>query len=374
MSAIEVKFGKSFHPDAATAVQELVAQVSGIEPNFLIFFCSPKYDHVALGKAIAASFTCPVIGCTTAGEILSGEGYIEGAIVCAAVASSRISLRIFPIPDVIAFAGETDESEAELEAAFSSMDREKSFAILLIDGLSMMEELVIGRINKASKGIPQIGASAGDGLNFQHTYVYYEGAFHENAAVLAFFETTLPFMPLHIQHFESTDMRIVITDADPATRTVMEINGLPACEGYAHAIDLAPEKLTPQVFAAHPLMLRIGGRYYVRSIQKANPDGSLTFYCAIATGVILTVAKPVGKLSQNLENSLTEIQKTMKPALILGSDCILRRLEMQRNNELEEMKHLLSRFPFIGFSTYGEQYYGVHVNHTLTALVLGDEA
>jgi hypothetical protein len=88
----------------------------------------------------------------------------------------------------------------------------------------------------------------------------------------------------------------------------------------------------------------------------------------------LTVAKPFGQLSQNLETSLTEIQKTLKPALILGSDCILRRLEMQRNNELEEMKHLLSRFPFIGFSTYGEQYYGVHVNHTLTALVLGDEA
>jgi hypothetical protein len=37
-------------------------------------------------------------------------------------------------------------------------------------------------------------------------------------------------------------------------------------------------------FAAHPLMVRAGGDYHVRSVQSANPDGSLTFYCAIDEG------------------------------------------------------------------------------------------
>jgi hypothetical protein len=203
--------------------------------------------------------------------------------------------------------------------------------------------------------------------------VYHDGAFHENIAVLAVVETDLPFLPIHTQHFEPTDKRLVITEADVTTRTVMEINGLPAAEEYADAVGLTLEKLTPQIFAAHPVMLRIGGQYYVRSIQKVNPDGSLTFFCAIDTGLVFTVAKPSASLIAHLERRLAEIRAQIPhPALIFGSDCILRRLEMQQHGELEQAKAVLSQYPFIGFSTYGEQFCGIHVNHTLTALVLGD--
>jgi hypothetical protein len=191
--------------------------------------------------------------------------------------------------------------------------------------------------------------------------------------VLAVVETDLPFLPVHSQHFEPTDKRLVITEADVATRTVMEIDGLPAAAEYAAAVGLSLENLTPQVFAAHPVMLRIGGEYYVRSIQKVNPDGSLTFFCAIDTGLVFTVAKSSASLIAHLEEKLAEIhQQIPHPALIFGSDCILRRLEMRQHGELEKAKAVLSQYPFIGFSTYGEQFCGIHVNHTLTALVLGD--
>ncbi|MDR3299830.1 MAG: histidine kinase, partial [Candidatus Accumulibacter sp.] len=84
MSAIDVRFGKSFDLDAVNAVKELAEQVNAIDPTALIFFCSSKYDLAALGKAIRTTFDCPTIGCTTAGEILGGEGYIEDSIVCVA--------------------------------------------------------------------------------------------------------------------------------------------------------------------------------------------------------------------------------------------------------------------------------------------------
>ena len=45
------------------------------------------------------------------------------------------------------------------------------------------------------------------------------------------------------------------------------------------------------VFATHPLLVRLGGAEHVRSIQKANPDGSLTFYSAIDEGLVLTLAR-----------------------------------------------------------------------------------
>ncbi|MDR1709005.1 MAG: FIST C-terminal domain-containing protein [Candidatus Accumulibacter sp.] len=372
MSDIEVRFGKSFNPDAAQAVAELAEQVKEIEPTALIFFCAPCYDLAALGLAIKKTFDCPAIGCTTAGEILGGEGYIENSIVCAAIASDKLAMRPILIPDLHSFVNDPDPRELK---PIALLDRKHSFALFLIDGLSMMEEPVIAHIYRALKSVPMIGASAGDGLDFGHTHVYHDGAFHENVAVLALFETALPFLALHIQHFEPTDEKLVITDADVATRTVTEINGMPAVDEYAESVGLTIDKLTPQVFAAHPVMLKIGDQYYVRSIQKVNPDGSLTFFCAIDVGLVLTVAKQSTSLIDNLEEGLAKIRETIpRPALVFGSDCILRRLEMKQYGEIDKVKPVLARYPFIGFSTYGEQFCGVHVNHTLTALVIGDTA
>jgi hypothetical protein len=372
MSAIEVKFGKSFDQNAEKAVAELAAQVAGVEAKALLFFCSPKYDLAALGKAIAASFDCPAIGCTTAGEILGSEGYIEDSIVCAAIASEKLTMKPIFIGDLRAF---LEDGASETLHMLVEANHENSFTLLLIDGLSKLEEQVVAIIHQILSGIPLIGASAGDGLDFRHTWVYHDGAFHENAAVLALFETSLPFMPIHIQHFEPTDVRLVITEADVATRTVMEINGVPAVEGYAEAVGISVDKLTPQVFAAYPVMLKIGGKYYVRSIQKVNPEGSLTFYCAIGLGLVLTVAKSSESLVAHLETELSAIRRTISaPALIFASDCILRRLEVQQYGEIAQARQVLAPYPLIGFSTYGEQFGGVHVNHTLTALVLGDDA
>ncbi len=118
-------------------------------------------------------------------------------------------------------------------------------------------------------------------------------------------------------------------------------------------------------------MLRIGGEYFVRSIQKVNDDGSLTFFCAIDSGLVLTVAQP-RNLLENLQANLSRVTEEIKePAFIFGCDCILRRLEMSQRDELDQAKEILAPYPFIGFSTYGEQYGGIHVNHTLTGLAVG---
>jgi hypothetical protein len=377
MPSIEVRFGKSFQTDARKAVKELAAQINDIDPDALLFFCSPRYDLHALGEVIKDTFDCPVSGCTTAGEILGSEGYIENSIVCVAISSDKLTMKPILIGDLRSFVDETtivDDPVFEELESLALLDRKKCFTLLFIDGLSQLEEPTIAILDHALAGIPLIGASAGDGLDFKHAWVYHDGAFHENIAVLAVFETSLPFMPLRIQHFEPAETRIVITEANVATRTVMEIDGLPAVEGYAIAVGLSVDQLTPQVFATHPVMLKVGGEYYVRSIQKVNPDGSLTFFCAIDTGLVLTVARLSTTLIDNLEKELSIISEMIaRPALIFACDCLLRRLEIQQYDELDEARRVLSQYPLIGFSTYGEQFGSVHVNHTLTALVLGDD-
>ena len=48
-------------------------------------------------------------------------------------------------------------------------------------------------------------------------------------------------------------------------------------------------------------LLRLGGKHYVRSIQKVNDDGSLSFFCAIDEGLVLRVAS-----GENLVENLSE--------------------------------------------------------------------
>lgn len=362
-----IRRGGSSLPDAEQAVAELAEQLGASELNALIFFCSASFDLEALGRAIQARFDCPAVGCTTAGEILSPAGYLEHSLVGVGFATPEISIDLRFIPSLTGF---INASEDALELPPPG-EGEKQFGLLLIDGLSMLEERVVAKIHQRFRGGALIGGSAGDGLDFGHARVYHAGRFHEQAAALAVFSTTLPFKAFQFQHIEPTGTKLVITEADVATRTVVEINGRLAAEEYARVVDVETAELTPQVFAAHPLMLRIGGDYYVRSIQKANEDGSLTFYCAIDVGLVLTLGTS-GDLLGRLKSQLEDLSRELPDMpLILGCDCILRRLEVVQHEEFSRFAEVLAPYPCVGFSTYGEQFGGLHVNQTLTGLAIG---
>jgi hypothetical protein len=189
-----------------------------------------------------------------------------------------------------------------LESLEPGADADNTFAFLLIDGSSVREEPVTSALQHALGEIPLVGGSAGDGLDFGTTYVYLDGAFHTDSAILVLVNTALPFKIFKTQHFVPSDQRVVVTAADGEHRIVKEIDGWPAVEGYARLVGLNVKSLDPMRFAAQPMVVLIDGTNYVRSIQKANPDGSLTFFCAIEEGVVLRAATGVD-LVENLEHT-----------------------------------------------------------------------
>jgi hypothetical protein len=262
----------------------------------------------------------------------------------------------------------------ELESQAPQAGPENSFGLLLIDGLSMREEAVTRALQSALGKLPIVGGSAGDGVNFDRTHVYFEGRFHTDSAVLILASTRLPFKLFKAQHFVATDERLVVTGADPTRRIVTEINGLPACLEYARILGVATSDLVPKHFAAWPVVVLIDGYNYVRSIQKINPDGSLTFFCAIENGLVLRVAKGVD-LVENLEQTFTLLQAEIgPPQFVLGYDCILRKLEIEQKHLTDNVDELFRRNNTIGFNTYGEQFRGVHVNQTLVGIAIGTDS
>lgn len=372
----DIRIAHSLKEDPAAAVREFYAGVSLPEMAFVIFFCANTYDRTVLATEMAAAFAgSPVIGCTTAGEI-GPTGYCAQSLVGASFSTADSRAVMAHIGDLKHFDAKTGHALIQhlllrLEEQTNEIDSANCFAFLLIDGLSIREEFVSRVLQSELGNIPLLGGSAADGLNFNQTFVYSEGRFHENSAVLLLCHTRLPFKVLRTQHFVPTEHRMVVTEADDARRIVYEINGLPAALEYARLVGVDAGSLDPLRFAAFPVVVVIDNAYFVRSIQQANPDNSLTFFCAIEEGMVLRLAKGVDLL-ENLRLALGDVQKQIgKPQLLLACDCILRKLEIFQSGIVESMNQLLKQYHVVGFNTYGEEYCGIHVNQTFVAIAIG---
>ncbi len=322
----------------------------------ITFFCSDKYDFDLLTIELNNAFNCPIIGCTTAGEI--GSTYQNDGIVAASFSSAAFCFHIETILDLENF----DASKAravcgklttQLEHS-EKFDPSKMFGFLLIDGLSMMEEHTTANLHNALGGVEIIGGSAGDSLTFTKTAVFSEGKFQTGTAAIALIESKVPFKVFKSQHYTPSDLEMTITEADPKKRVVYEIDGGPAALELAKIIGVEKEQLTMEVYSTYPLMLQIGDEWYVRSIQSYHDDNSLSFACAIDSGLPLTVGK-CEDLTQSLAKQVKELTDNFKSIeLTLGFDCIHRRLEILETGVKEEVESILKPLNFAGFSTYGE--------------------
>ncbi len=376
MPTQRIRLAHSCATDARQAVGEFYTAVAHPDVELVIFFCSSKYDLQVLTEEINRLFAgIQVVGCTTAGEIgpagyhshsLSGVSFPAGS--CVAVNGLLEELNRFDIARGHDF---VQRLLQQLESRAPETVADNTLAFLLIDAMSRREEPVAHALQYALGEIGLFGGSAGDDMQFVKTDVYADGQFYSDSAVLILLNTSLPFEIFKTQHFVTTEKRLVVTEADPSRRIVFEIDGLPAAAEYARLVGVDVHELNALSFAAAPVVVMIDGTDYVRSIQKVNADGSLSFYCAIEEGIVLRVAYGVDLL-HNLEQTFEHLRdKIGSPQLVLGCDCILRNLEISQNGLKERVGEIFRHYNTVGFSSYGEQYRGLHVNQTFTGCAIG---
>jgi hypothetical protein len=374
-----IRRGQSFAVEASAAVKEFHAAVAQADAEAVLFFCSADYDLDVLGAEMRRLFDgIQVFGCTGAGFIgprgyqergISGASFARGSMV--AVGASLAGLEFVSPLSCREF---VQDLLQRLEARHPAADSGNSFALMLIDGLSGREEALTRSLQGALGRIPLTGGSAGDSLQFTHTKVYCNGRFAEDAAVLLVCSTDLPFVPFMTQHFVAGDRRVVVTAADAAKRIVYELDGRPAAEAYADLIGVKVGELDAGRFAASPMVVLIGGAAYVRSIGKLTAEGALKFYCAIDEGIVLRAAHGAD-LVGTLEREMAALEASVgPPQLVIGFDCILRRLEILQRQLQPRVEAILERSRVVGFSSFGEQYRGVHVNQTFTGVAIGGGA
>ncbi|TNE81601.1 MAG: GfdT protein, partial [Gammaproteobacteria bacterium] len=342
----------------------------------VIFFCSVEYDLPALAEALKQRFgETMLIGCTTAGEI-TPLGICKGSITGFSLPKSHFAVEAALIENLHHFSfSDTKALLQDVMQAFNGKAfmpvQGNSFAFSLLDGLSIREELVLKSINDSLGEIPLVGGSAGDDLFFQDTQVFYGDRFYRNAAVIILVNTDCPFEVFSTHHLIPEDNKLVVTAADAEARIVHELNAEPAALEYAQVVGVPLDELSVTTFALHPIGVKLHDQFHIRAVQKVNDDLSLSFFCAIDEGVVLSTGQR-GDIVEHLGTTLENLKRQVgPPQLVIGCECIFRQLEINHLQLREDISALLREYNVIGFDTYGEQFSGQHVNQTFSGVAIG---
>lgn len=351
---------------------EVIHSLPNIHYAFIIVLVSPQGDLQAISAALHQHLNADhVIGARTAGEICI-SGYSESRVVVLAFPASHFEAKARLISeldkkDEIQLGSGILKDRQDVQSRRPEFGNE--FAFLLADGLSMCEESLVLAASTALGSTRLFGGSSGDGLRFKSAPITIDGEIYQNAAVLLLARSQCRVEIFREGHFEPSEKRLVVTGAIPEERLVTEINAESAAPEYARVVGIDPEKLSPFIFASHPIIVSVGDQHHVRAIQQVEDNHNLRFFSSIDEGMVLTVGNALN-ISDHLESVLTRLNEPEEPDLIFVCDCILRRLEAEQSSEFDRMSELLRKHRVYGFSTYGEQYNMLHVNQTFTGMAI----
>jgi hypothetical protein len=361
---------------AAAAAAELRAKAPRGDYALVLVLFAPTYDAHELAAALAGQFgdVC-VVGCSTAGALMP-YGLDEAGALALAFPSAAFTAIATPLEGLSTLSmreaqGAARAALAWIAAAVPDWSQSETFGLLLVDGLSNREEPLVSALYGGLEGLSLVGGSAGDGLAFARTHILIDGRAVTDAAALVLIHSRRPFHAFRCDHFDATPVKLVVTRADVERRIVYELNAANAAQEYAAAVGIPGAQLSPMSFAAHPVVVRVGGDYFVRSIQKINEDGSLSFFCAIDEGIVLTVARS-NDMIQSVETALAGVRAEIgEPEIVIGFECVLRRLEAEMYQIKHKVEDLYRENRIVGFHTYGEQYRAMHLNQTFTGIAIG---
>ena len=210
---------------------------------------------------------------------LSSFGYINGGLCGVGFADDDFAVTATIFDDLANFEVATtiDKTRAAAAAHDRAMAalhrpeaRAKTFALLLVDGLSMREEQLVSAVANALADTPLVGGSAGDDLNFRSTWILADGRFVANAAVLMLVGTRRRFAafktePAHllVEAHEKLDCDVFVASNEKEARARV-IEAIPFIEGL-RPIDAGTLYSARAIERMTVLAIGINRRYKIKS-------------------------------------------------------------------------------------------------------------
>jgi hypothetical protein len=316
------------------------------------------FSTLSMTTELSKMVSSNVVICSTSGEY-GIEGYKNGVI-------SGFEYDLAD-GDIIEILYPPVKSINTLKEKYNKIrNNSNSFALLLCDGLTGMEESIVTNFYFVEDNFKIIGGSAGDDLKFKETLIFI-GSKRVHSAVI-FFNLKKRVHIIKENIYLPTGNRLLVTEADVMKRTVKTFNNNPASTEYAKYLNV-PESNLSNYFMNNPLGKIYKDEIFIASPMKVNPDKSITFYCQLMPNTFVEVLEATDPIEQ-LKKTLSTLP--FKPSFTLAINCILRSLKFQQENLWKDFDKELLKFcsNTTGFISYGEQFYKTHANQTMVMLII----
>ncbi|HYG28107.1 MAG TPA: FIST N-terminal domain-containing protein [Caulobacteraceae bacterium] len=373
--------------DAGEAARQLAHQIAeglGHQPQALMIFAAPSYDHELLLAELNQA--CPgalIVGASSAGEFMN-QHRGEGLICALGLSGEDVRFGVSVATDI-----KNDPAEAarQLASTFSGLG-DDSFphrtALVMTDALAGHADVLVDELTLATGGQYQFfGGGAGDNAQFQRTSVFCGREVLNGAAVALEMLTEKP-IGIGVRHgWEPASAPLRVTEADGLR--IVSLNGLPAAEAFeAHAKATGGklDRSAPIPFFLHNILgIETGSSYRLRVPLAVLEDGSVLCAAEVPTGSLVYVmrastASAVEAADQATQAALAALGDH-KPQAALFFDCVATRLRMGEDfgDEVAKVRERLDGADLLGCNTHGQiaradgQFEGFH-NCTAVVAVL----
>jgi hypothetical protein len=373
--------------DAAEAASQLAAELKqglGREPQAIMLFAAPTYDHTALLEALGDA--CPsalVVGASSAGEFVNQERG-EGLACALGLAGDDVRFAVGCAQDIRSDTGAAARKIASGFAGLGDHPLPHRSALLMTDALAGHADILVDELTLATGGQYQFfGGGAGDNAKFERTAVFCGRKALIGAAVALEILSEKP-IGVGVRHgWQPASAPLRVTEAEGVR--LISLNGLPAAEAFeAHAKSTGQslDRVAPIPFFLHNILgIETGVSHRLRVPLAIQEDGSVVCAAEVPSGSIVYVMRASGASAVEAADEATRAALAgigeHRPQAALFFDCVATRLRMgeQFGDEVATVRERLEGADLLGCNTHGQiaraegQFEGFH-NCTAVVAVL----
>ncbi len=376
---LSIAVAASTASSTSDAVDEIRQQLAGMQPALVLVFHSLHHPAERIARLVQQAFPLSTtLGCSTTGEVSNGE--LRSGSISALALGAGARAAVESIPDVSTWRYEDGPALVSrlamgIGVAPTRLRANRDLLIVLADGLTGGDELLLAALRELAPTLPVVGGNAADDNRFEQTWTFCDGVASPGSAVVALVQPGLPFHAFAVHHYRLRGEKLVITRSDPARRLVGEINGFPALEEFCRiaGLDVDDVRADPFVLSGQPvqLALRAGHDWVIRGAMAVQGE-DLVLAGSVEEGAILEVVEGgdiVGATVDGIDDALDALGTA--PQAMLLFDCGGRWNIAARQQVAAEVATAMCPVPAAGMATYGEMYGARLLNFTLTGVVFG---
>ncbi len=371
LMSIQSSVGRSTQVESFAAGREAAENaIKGINNgkcSLIIVFSSVVFNQLEMLKGVRdVTGAIPLVGCSTAGEIIT-SGPSKKSVVVMAIAAKGINFHLGVGKDIKKSAISAGK---ELGKSLTQLTSNGKLALMLPDGLAGNgADIVRGLQDVLGDQFLIAGGAAGDDFLFKETYQYYNDTVMSDSVIGVMIDGDVHF-GIGVRHgWKPIGVSKKVTKSDGAV--LYELDGKPAVHIYEEYFGKKAEELKVEPLArlaiTYPLGLRIpnSDEYLIRDPITVGDKGEITCAAEVREGSEINLMmgskeNAIAAAREAAEQCVLGVQArggtSVTTAIIFN--CIARDKVLAQNakDEISAIKEVLGeQTEFIGFYTYGEQ-------------------